>query len=71
MTTVRQQGGIIQIHDNRLTRLTKNVSKTKYCIKHVENCKKLLECRRASTQGLKKAAVSFASTLSEHYNVQP
>ena len=43
MTTVRRQGGIIQIHDyhNSITRLTENVSKTKYCIKHVENCKKL------------------------------
>ena len=40
MTTVRRQGGIIQIHDDRITRLTENVSKTKYCIKHVENCKK-------------------------------
>ena len=40
MTTVRRKGGIIQIHDNRITRLTENVSKTKYCIKNVENCKK-------------------------------
>ena len=32
MSTVRRQGGIIQIHDyNRITRLTENVSKTKYC----------------------------------------
>ena len=28
------------IHDNRITWLTENVSKTKYCIKHVENCLK-------------------------------
>ena len=40
MTTVRRHGGIIQIHDNRITWLTENVSKTKYCIKHVEKCKK-------------------------------
>ena len=40
MTTVRRQGGIIQIHDNRITQLTENVSKTKYCIKNEENCKK-------------------------------
>ena len=30
MTTVRRQGEIIQIHDDRITRLTENVSKTKY-----------------------------------------
>ena len=30
MTTVGRQGEIIQIHDNRITRLTENVSKTKY-----------------------------------------
>ena len=40
MTTVGRQGGIIQIHDNRITWLTENVSKTKYYIKHVENCLK-------------------------------
>ena len=34
------QGGIIQIHDNRISWLTENVSKTKCCFKHVENCKK-------------------------------
>ena len=45
MTTVRRQGGIIQIHDNRITQLTENVSKTKYCIKNEENCKKkVLKC---------------------------
>ena len=27
-------------YDNRITRLTENVSKTKNCIKHVKNCKK-------------------------------
>ena len=32
MTTVRQQGGFIQIHDNRIARLPENFSKTKYCI---------------------------------------
>ena len=40
MTTVRQQGGIIPIYDKRINQLTENVSKTKYCIKHVKNCKK-------------------------------
>ena len=40
MTTVRRQCGIIQTHHNRITRLTENVPKTKYCIKHLENCKK-------------------------------
>ena len=40
MTTVRRQGGIIQIHNNRITRLTENVSKTKNCIKQVKKCKK-------------------------------
>ena len=40
MATVRRQGGIIQIHDNRITWLTENVSKTKYYIKHMEYCKK-------------------------------
>ena len=40
MTSVRRQGGIIQIHDNRITQLTENVSKAKYCIKNEENCKK-------------------------------
>ena len=40
MTTVGRQGGIIQIHDNRITWLTENVSKTKYYIKHMEYCKK-------------------------------
>ena len=47
MTTVRGQGIIIQIHDNRIARVPENVSKTKYCIKQVENCKKkkgLLKC---------------------------
>ena len=38
MITVKRQSGIIQIHDNRITRLTENVSKTKYCIKHAKNC---------------------------------
>ena len=70
MTTVRRQGTIIQIHDNRLTRLTENIAKTKYCIKHMEICKKVLKFTRASTQSLKKAAVSFASTFSWHYTVQ-
>ena len=37
MTTVRRQGEIIQIHDNRITQLTKNVSKTKYW-KIVKKC---------------------------------
>ena len=40
MATVRRQGGIIQIHDNRITWLTQNVSKTKYYIQHMEYCKK-------------------------------
>ena len=40
MTTVRGQGIIIQIHDNRIARVPENVSKTKYCIKQAENCKK-------------------------------
>ena len=45
MTTVRRQGGIIQTHYNRITRLTENVSKAKYCIKPVDNCKKeVLKC---------------------------
>ena len=40
MATVGRQGGIIQIHDNRTTWLTENVSKTKYYIKDMECCKK-------------------------------
>ena len=47
MITVKRQSGIIQIHDNRITRLTENVSKTKYCIKHAKNCKEkkqVLKC---------------------------
>ena len=40
MITVRRQGGIIQIHDKRITRLSEDVSKTKYCIKNEENRKK-------------------------------
>ena len=40
MATVRRQGGIIQVHDNRITWLTQNVSKTKYYIQHMEYCKK-------------------------------
>ena len=39
MKRVTRQGGIIQIRDKRITRLTGNVSKTTYSIQHVENCK--------------------------------
>ena len=37
MTTVKRQGEIIQIDDNRITQLTENVSKTKYW-KIVKKC---------------------------------
>ena len=55
MITVRRQGGFIQIHDNR-DRLPENVSKAKYCIKQVENCKKkkvLRKCCPKSEKMLK------------------
>ena len=54
MITVRRQGGFIQIHDNR-DRLPQNVSKAKYCIKQVENCKKkvLRKCCPKSEKMLK------------------
>ena len=54
MITVTRQGGFIQIHDNR-DRLPENVSKAKYCIKQVENCKKkvLRKCCPKSEKMLK------------------
>ena len=54
MITIRRQGGFIQIHDNR-DRLPENVSKAKYCIKQVENCKKkgLRKCCPKSEKMLK------------------
>ena len=54
MITVTRQGGFIQIHDNR-DRLPENVSKAKYCIKQVENCKKkvLRRCCPKSEKMLK------------------
>ena len=59
MTTVRRQGGIIQIHDNRITRLTENVSKTKNCIKQVKKCKK--KKKKSSTVARKtKKCSNFA-----------
>ena len=61
MITVRRQGGFIQIHDNR-DRLPENVSKTKYCIKQVENCKKsaftMLPKKRKNAQILLKSQES-------------
>ena len=52
MITVRRQGGFIQIHNR--DRLPENVSKTKYCIKQVENCKKVLrKCCPKSEKMLK------------------
>ena len=55
MITVRRQGGFIQIHDNR-DRLPENVSKAKYCIKQVENCKK--KCLENVAQKAKKCSNS-------------
>ena len=51
MITIRRQGGFIQIHDNR-DRLPENVSKAKYCIRQVENCKK--KCLENVAQTAKK-----------------
>ena len=50
------QGGIIQIHDNRISWLTENVSKTKYGLKHVENCKKVLKCYPKSEKKFLRSA---------------
>ena len=36
-----------------ITRLTENVSKTKHCIKHMENCKTVLECSPKSEKMFK------------------
>ena len=55
MITVRRQGGFIQIHDNR-DRLPENVSKPKYCIKQLENCKK--KCLKNVAQKAKKCSNS-------------
>ena len=55
MITIRRQGGFIQIHDNR-DRLPENVSKAKYCIKQVENCKK--KCLENVAQTAKKCSNS-------------
>ena len=62
MITVRRQGGFIQIHDNR-DRLPENVSKAKYCITQVENCKKksaqkMLPKKRKNAQILLKSQES-------------
>ena len=57
MTTVKRQGGIIQIHDNRITQLTENVSKTKYCIKHAKNWKEKKRCLNVAQQAKKNAQI--------------
>ena len=61
MTTVKRQGGIIQIHDNRITRFTENVSHTKYCIKHAKNCKEKKKCLNVAQQA--KKMLKFCSKL--------
>ena len=61
MITVRRQGGFIQIHDNR-DRLPENVSKAKYCIKQVENCKKK-KCLENVAQKAKKCSNSAQKSI--------
>ena len=60
MITVWRQGGFIQIHNR--DRLPENVSKTKYGIKQMENCKKsaqkMLPKKRKNAQILLKSQES-------------
>ena len=65
MITVWRQVGIIEIHNIRITRLTENLSKTKYCIKHVENCKKKKKCLNVA-QKAEKAEILLKSQESAH-----
>ena len=70
MITVKRQSGIIQIHDNRITRLTENVSKTKYCIKHAKNCKEKNRCLNVAQQAKFKFCSKLKKALTSAGNVK-
>ena len=66
MTTVKRQGGIIQIHDNRITRFTENVSHTKYYIKHAKNCKEKKKVLKCCPTSEKNAQILLKTQESAH-----
>ena len=68
MITVRRQGGFTQIHNR--DRLPENVLKTKYCIKQVENCKKVLRKCCPKSEKMHKFCSKVKKVLDSAGNVK-